>query len=225
MGMGRGGERCSGGWRGGGRGDDGGSVKINDQGVYNRVSWKPNLVVDRDTVRRAGSVVDWDEPADNDRFIHAVFYTKHTVAGGGATVVELHYTKLDRSGNIVVPEKPVLAMSTAGAANLILVDFPDMELDSDNRIGLVATGHRISGLPWYGDSPTYAIYYLKLDNNGEVLTGPTMLNQVTPINDNLKFSEYRWPMIILDAGNAAQVVFSVNDTIGYTVYHTRHYQD
>jgi hypothetical protein len=202
---------------------DGAAIKINDQGEYNRVSWNPNIVVDRDTVRLADSKVDWDEPEDNDRFLHVAFYTRHT-SGSGKTVVELHYTKLDRSGNIMVSEKPVLAMSTDGATNLIPVDFPDMEMDRDNRIGLVATGHTVP-MSWSYYPIAHATYYLKLDNNGEVLSGPSMLNAFTLLYDVWTIKDTRWPMVVLNSDDEAHVVFSVYDTeiSDYIVFHTRHY--
>jgi hypothetical protein len=187
----------------------------------------PNLAIDRDTIRREENIVDWDEPADNDRFVHVVFFGKDS--GGMGTTFHLYYMKIDRDGDVLVEQKQV-GNSGGGVIGTPTLYFPDMVVDSDNRIGVVATGTLQSG-SWQG-VPVTSIFYIKLDNNGQLLTANTLMNAIDAVNINnnpsgmYTYDEYRRPRIAINGDNEVHMVFEImigDDPPVPNIYHTRHY--
>jgi len=197
-----------------------GPIQI-DEGGYDLQ--RPNIVVDRDTIRRHSNVVDWDDPQNNDRATHVVYYR---ATGIGGTCLSLVYMKLDSGGGTLISPKPIV--DEPGFSFDHATDYPDMSIDSDNRVSIVATGHQFHSESWYSSTPEYALYYVKIDNNGELLTSYTQMNTKMPFVDQgaytgeVTFNNNNSPAIDMNDENEVHMVLCVTAGASNQIHHTRH---
>lgn len=105
------------------------------------------------------STLGWDLRIDYDDNVHIV-YTKPII-----DAYQLMYIKLGNNGDVLVDNLPLTSEN-------LLSEYPSLDVDSHNNVYIVWKGTKFRLYDGYEKA---GIYYIKLDSNGNVLSGPTNL--------------------------------------------------
>jgi len=117
----------------------------------------------------------------------------------GEEYYELRYKKFDNDGNLLVSRKTLTTQDTS-------MWNPAIRADSENNLHLLWQDER--------DSGSSEIYYMKLDNNGSILTGDTRLTNTSPISV--------YPDLVIDDSGDIHVVWRDNTGYDETIYYGRY---
>jgi subtilisin family serine protease len=136
-------------------------------------SMNPAIRIDRPINRRSDNhQVLTDTSTKTNRFTHIV-YCRTTPDNHYV----LTYSKWDLNGNILVAEKDITSFLIT--RNIYYSDEPirgRIVLDANNQVSIVYCAKMHHGNNWPILNNKYAIFFTKLDNNGEILTAETQIS-------------------------------------------------
>jgi hypothetical protein len=175
-------------------------IHVDDSSVpmYSRY---PAICIDKVIHRRSENKKEHENISTSNRFIH-ITYTRKDIEN---IRWMLWYTKLNSNGKIVVKEKDILRLEDN--RSIYYSDDPiisTIDVNEDNQLGIVYHGKMHRGTHWPQMYSHYNLFFIKLDNNGEILTQETLVSQ--EYNRDSKH-----PAIEYDRKGRLSVVWEHND--------------
>jgi subtilisin family serine protease len=139
-------------------------MKVDDQNGAED-SLDPDLKIDQQIKRR--SDLAWVEPAMNDRSVHITW----TRSDPGHQEWSIVYTKYSMTGELpLIPEKDILTEDQYFEGSWVDPMGPEMSMDPENGIYISFSGRTLGPKPNYASMFCKRLFYVHLDNNGEVKT-------------------------------------------------------
>ena len=155
----------------------GSAIKIHDKTVDGFAQF-PDVMFDRDINRRPSNTQTWSTYEKNDESLHVVFMVQNDYSD--PTILELHYLRLDKDGNVIIPEVCVYApdywwkTKTVGYPSWV---WPEIALDRNNMVHVVYMDVNFNDHPAYNQPPEQILCHVFFDINGQLLTAPQILQK------------------------------------------------
>ncbi len=153
----------------------------------------PNKVVAYASGSNMGSLLPAIAMDPND-YIH-ILWDQYVFPGN-----EIHYTKLDSDGNVLVPDQMLTAPG-------VYASSPALAIDSNNDLHVAWHDNSNTGLGWI-------LTYAKLDNVGNILVGPLWL---TPDDDYNSGAA----TVVIDPDDNVHIAFFDDRSGNHDVWYTK----
>jgi len=167
----------------------------------------PSIAIDLELHRRAdpawgGIEYNHTTLGQTNRFIHITFSRYRSTEEDYI----LRYVKIDDAGELIIPEKDVTGLALN--RNSYYSDthiISQIVLNEENQVGIVYYGKMHHGSSWPALDPRYAVFFSKLDNNGEVITIETYISNDRLLTAMSCWADYNNDKIWRDANDPLRV--------------------
>jgi hypothetical protein len=186
----------------------GNDIKINDR-LQPEDAMDPSIKIDQTIHRRTENNINQDKTSKTNHFQHVVYC--RTLPG--TNKYNLMYTKWTKHNvyDTIIEEKDITSLGPN--RNVYYSDVPikgRIILDQSNRVSIVYYGKMHHGANWPPLQNHYAVFFTKLDNNGEILTSETHISY-DPNRDSMR------PIALYDKNDEINIVWEYNSVNGWTL--------
>ena len=138
----------------------------------------PDVMFDRDINRRPSNTQTWSSYEKNDESLHIVFMVQDD--GLDPTILELHYIRLDKDGNEIVPEMCVYTSDYDWIQKSVGYPcwvYPEIALDENNMVHVIYSDVNFNDHAEYNQPSGQILCHVLLDINGQLITAPQILQK------------------------------------------------